>query len=94
MKTAIIKQELLLMITPFSQKELCKNNAPKNFRNQTYADKLEEACWDGLLDELLKDIIEKQLPKKDFASGIHNKEHLFLSLSYAMIRSLQKDIYQ
>src|SRR3954453_7565419 len=59
METAIIKQEILLIITPFSHKELCKNNVSNCFQHQSYAEQLEEACWDGLLDELLDSIIEK-----------------------------------
>jgi hypothetical protein len=59
MKTAIIKQEILLMITPFSKIELCENNSPGSLHNQSYADQLEEACWNGLLDELLDNIMEK-----------------------------------
>jgi hypothetical protein len=64
MKTSIIKQEILLMITPFSQKELCKNKTPKSSRHQSHAEQLEEACWDGLLDELLDSIIEKTVSGK------------------------------
>jgi hypothetical protein len=47
-------------------------------------------CWMIYWRVLLK----KQLPEKDLVSGIHNKEYLLLSLSYAMILSLQNDIYQ
>ena len=48
----------MLMINPSSKKELCEKIAHKNLRNQSYADQLEEACWNGLLDELLEGIIE------------------------------------
>jgi len=64
MKTAIIKQEILLMISPFSQKELCKKNTSKGTTHQSNAEQLEEACWNGLLDELLGDIVEKKLSGK------------------------------
>jgi hypothetical protein len=59
METAIIKQEILLMIAPFSKKELCENSASNNSRHQSYTDQLEEACWNGMLDEWLDSIIEK-----------------------------------
>jgi hypothetical protein len=59
MKTTIIKQEILLLINPFSQKELCEKNPSNNLNNQSYADQLEAACWNGLLDELLDNILEK-----------------------------------
>ena len=59
MKTNIVKQEILLMITPFFKKELCEKIPPRNFSNQSFADQLEAACWNGLLDELLDNILEK-----------------------------------
>jgi len=59
MKTAIMKQEILLMITPFSKKELCEKDARNSIHHQSHAAQLEEACWNGLLDELLGNIIEK-----------------------------------
>jgi len=58
MKTDIIKQEILLVITAFSQKELCEKDVPENFRPQSQAEELEAACWNGLIDELLGGIIE------------------------------------
>ena len=56
MKTAIIKQEILLMITPFSKRELCEKNAPKGFRYQSNAEQLEEACWNGMVQTRLPEI--------------------------------------
>ena len=47
------------MIAPFSKKELCEKKASNSFRHQSSADQLEEACWNGLLDEWLDSIIEK-----------------------------------
>jgi hypothetical protein len=64
MKTAIIKQEILLMIKAFSKKELCARDASKSFHHQSCAEQLEEACWNGLLDELLSGIIEKAPAEK------------------------------
>src|SRR3954465_2105742 len=59
MNTTIIKQEILLLINPFSKKELCEKDPPRSLSNQSYADQLEAACWNGLLDELLDNILEK-----------------------------------
>ena len=58
METAIIKQEILLMITPFYQKILCEKS-PEDLHHQPDVEQLEEACCDGLLDKLLDSIIEK-----------------------------------
>ena len=64
MKTSIIKQEILLMIIPFYKKEFCEKNSIKHLGNQSYADQLEEACWNGLLDELLDNVLEKTVSGK------------------------------
>ena len=59
MKTEIIKQEILLIITAFPQKESCEKDAVNSFLHQSYAAQLEEACWNGVLDEWFDMIIEK-----------------------------------
>ena len=59
MRTIIIKQEILLVITAFSQKELCEKNAIQNFHSPTQPEELEAACWNGLSDELLAGIVEQ-----------------------------------
>jgi hypothetical protein len=64
MKTDIIKQEILLMINTFSQRELCEKNGSQNFYHQSYAEQLEKACWNGLLDELLIGIVERSASGK------------------------------
>lgn len=45
--------------TTFSQSELCKNEFFESSRQQSLSDQLEEACWNGLLDELLPEIMER-----------------------------------
>jgi hypothetical protein len=59
MKTDIIKQEILLVITAFSKNQLCEKNAPENIRFLSPAEELKTACWNGLSDELLQGIIER-----------------------------------
>src|SRR4051812_30451779 len=80
MKTAIIKQEILLLIAPFSQKKLCEKDAPNGVRHQSYADQLEEACWNGLLDELLDSIIEKTTSGKRLCLWHIQQEKSFLQI--------------
>lgn len=65
MKNDIIHQEILLMTTAtYLQREWCKNNHT-NHQYLSNADQLEEACWNGALDELLPEII------KETSTGIH-----------------------
>jgi hypothetical protein len=80
MKTAIIKQEILLITTPFFQKEFRQSNAPKDFRHQSYAEQLEEACWNGLLDELLFSIVEKTASGKRLCLWHTQQRTSFLEL--------------
>ena len=59
MNTHTIQQEILLFTnTTFSQRQWCqKDNTGKNsyFTNR---EQLEDACWNGLLHEMLPEIIE------------------------------------
>jgi hypothetical protein len=57
MNTDILQQEILLLTgTTFSQRQLCENDS-KGDSNLSESEKLEEACWTGLLNELLPEII-------------------------------------
>ena len=58
MNTDILQQEILLLTgTTFSQRQLCENDAKDDSNHLSESEKLEEACWTGLLDELLPEII-------------------------------------
>ena len=58
MKTNILQQEILLLTgTAFSQRQLSENDVKEDRSHLTEIEKLEEACWTGLLDELLPEII-------------------------------------
>ncbi len=59
MKTAFTQQEILLITgTKFSAREFAEKFVEdKNKLSAT--EKLEEACWNGLLDVMLPEIIEK-----------------------------------
>ncbi len=59
MGTNATNQEILLMTTTLSGREFCEKNASCNSRASSAWDQLEEACWNGLLDELLPGIIGK-----------------------------------
>ena len=64
MNTDILQQEILLLTgTTFSQRQLQENDTKDDNNNLSESEKLEEACWSGLLDELLPEIItNKKLP--------------------------------
>jgi len=59
MKTNYIQQEILLMMgTTFSTRQWCEKDPGKQ-NNLTEKDNLEEACWNGLLQEMIPEICEK-----------------------------------
>lgn len=57
MKTNSTQQEILLITgTSFSARQWCEKNNDSEQKNMTETEKLEEACWNGLLREILPEI--------------------------------------
>jgi hypothetical protein len=72
MKTDTILQEILLITTTTFSQGLCFN-ANENQRHLSQIEILEEACWNGLLDEVLPELIENPVSgKKLFLWYIRN----------------------
>ncbi len=62
MKTTSTQQEILLMTgTSFSLRQYSAKDDDGNQNNLTEKEQLEEACWNGLLNEILPEIY-KQSP--------------------------------
>src|SRR5438874_9142908 len=79
-----IQQEILLVITTsFSQRQLCEKYPSGSNQHLSLWEQLEEACWNGLLDELLPEIMERQtLGKKLYLWHIwHGEVFLQIALS-------------
>ena len=58
MKPDIIQQEILLITgTSFSQRQLIENDAEDDRIHLSESQRLEQAIWTGLLDELLPEVI-------------------------------------
>lgn len=54
----IVQQEVLLVTgTTFSQRQFCSRDGKNEGKDLSENDKLEKACWDGLLEELLPEIV-------------------------------------
>jgi hypothetical protein len=59
MKTNFTQQEILLITgTSFSSRQLCEKNE-QDKTQFTEKEQLEEACWNGLLEEMLPEIYGK-----------------------------------
>ena len=60
MKTTSTQQEILLMTgTSFSLRQYAAKDDDGNQNNLTEKERLEEACWNGLLNEMLPEIYEQ-----------------------------------
>lgn len=85
MKTKPVNQEILLMTTTtFSHREWCEKD-PRNNKPSTPNEQLEEACWNGLLDEMLPGIIARSNSGKKLSLWqiTHFSSFLDLELSEA-----------
>lgn len=83
MRTQTIQQEILLMTgTKFAAKEWV-DKMPEEKNKLSAAEQLEDACWSGLLDEMLPEIVEKNSEgKKLFLWHIrHCRSFLEIELS-------------
>ena len=65
-KVNTTQEILMLTASSFAQKELCENDfsADKASKALSQSEKLEEACWNGLLEDWLRGIITKSRDQK------------------------------
>lgn len=88
MKTKPINQEILLMTTTtFSKREWCEKNA-RNNKPSSVNDKLEKACWNGLLDDMLPGIVARSSSGKKLSLWqiTHFGSFLELELSESIVK--------
>jgi hypothetical protein len=77
MDTNTAQQEILLMTgTSFSARNWCANDDTEERKNITPEDRLKEACWNGLLPEILPEICKTKVgDKKIFLWQVTNASH-------------------
>lgn len=64
MKPKSIQQEILLITgTKFSERQWAEKLV-EDKNNLSAIEKLEEACWNGMLDEMLPEVVEKTIEGK------------------------------
>ncbi|MEP6928007.1 MAG: hypothetical protein ABI834_10240 [Ginsengibacter sp.] len=65
METNSTQQEILLVTgTSFSAREFCATSDGLNYNHLTEKEKLEVACWNGLLPEMLPEIFRQHSVNK------------------------------
>ncbi len=70
-KHTVTQEILLITASSFAQKDLCDKDSENNSIPSRSSEKLEEACWNGLLDELLTNSPQTRKYGKLFIWTIH-----------------------
>ena len=52
-----IQEILLITTTTFSKRQLCETDTKEKTRMLSHTQQLETACWNGMMDELLPEIM-------------------------------------
>jgi hypothetical protein len=79
MKTHLIIKEILLMTTSsFSERQLRETDAQDSNPDMSPAEQLEAACWNGLLIEMLPEIMHHPSRYLSGAIGSSHDKKLFL----------------
>jgi hypothetical protein len=94
MKEIITQQEILLATgTSFSAGQFCEKDDTSNRQNLTEQEKLEDACWNGLLPDMLPELcVERNHAHPIYlwqaTEGFH-----FVNLELADVPGKEKDHY-
>jgi hypothetical protein len=93
MKTTATQQEILLMTgTSFSNRQCHDNTDMEKARNLTEKEKLEEACWNGLLKDMLPEVFKEIDSQKELYLWQVKEATSFLELDLAEFPD-EKDNY-
>lgn len=66
MKPQIINQEILLFTgTSLSKRQFCEKNDTGNETTGSSSEQLQKACWAGLLFEMLPELMDNSIPRKE-----------------------------
>ncbi len=94
METYSTQQEILLFTgTTFSSRQWCGKDAPAESVGLSDQERLQQACWDGLLPEMLPELFNKSLmPKKLFLWKIMEGSS-FLELDLGEFPEAKEQVY-
>ncbi len=94
MKTNSTQQEVLLVTgTSFATGQLCKNDNSSNNNQLNDIEQMAEACWNGLLPELLPEIFNKTLVDKKTYLWQIREGNSFLELEFADFPEQKDDFF-
>lgn len=88
-----IQQEILIITgTTFSKRACCEKNTG-NQKIFTEKEQLEEACWNGLLQEMIPEIYYHKKEKKELFLWNVKKGNSFIELEMSEIPDEKDDLY-
>ena len=91
MKTTSTQQEILLLVgTNFSSRHCCEENSNKN--HLTEREQLEEACWNGLVHEMLPELCEQVYGNKLYMWQVW-KTNSFIEIEMGEIPGEKENYY-
>jgi len=77
-----IHEILLLTTTSFSHRQLCEKNDGDMQTHLTINEKLKTACWNGLLEEMLPEVLQSHNSEKYFLWEVETRDS-FLKIKLA-----------
>ena len=94
METKSTQQEILILTgTTFSSRQLIENDNLAGNKNLTEREKLEEACWNGLLEEMLPEIYNKSADAKKIYLWEIKEADAFIELGLSEFPPEETDKY-
>ncbi|MEP6674154.1 MAG: hypothetical protein ABJA78_03340 [Ferruginibacter sp.] len=91
METNFTNQEILIFTnTSFSSGDWCKKEEKENQKKLSQKEKLTEACWNGMITELLPEICEQTFDKSISLWKI-NEGDSFLDLRFSKLPVMIED---
>lgn len=92
MKPASNTHEILLFTTTsFSKRQLCEKDPEDKNGSRSSTEQLEAACWNGLLEDLLKEVIPAPTPDHKLFLWEVEREKSYLRLSMGETRPIFED---
>lgn len=93
MKINTTQQEVLLITeTGFSSRQCCGKNENGKEDQLTGREQLQEACWNGLVQEILPELFKENESKKDLYLWKLTEGRSFLELDLG-VSPMEKDIH-
>src|SRR5262245_788396 len=94
MKKNYSQQEILLVTgTTFSSRQLCKSEDTDKPEDLSQQEKLEEACWNGLLQEILPEICHSKTGLRKMYLWQIREASSFLELDLAEVPQIKDNFF-